>query len=135
VSAASVAAFEVLTELAPSEAEAIVRKALADQGFGVITEIDVAATLEQKLGVKRSPLKILGACNPGFAHRALEVDASVSLLLPCNVVLEAHGTGTRVRAVDPRRLLDDARFADLADEVTGRLQAALAAVGDERAAP
>ncbi len=109
-------------------AEAAVRSALADQGFGVLTEIDVAATLKAKLGVDRDPLKILGACNPSFAKRALEIDPSVTLLLPCNVVLEPAPGGTRIRAVDPRELMDDPQFDALAAEVAAQLQAALDAV-------
>ena len=87
-------AIEITIDLPIAEAETAVRAELKDQGFGVLTEIDVAATLKEKLGVERSPLKILGACNPGFAHRALQLDSSVSLLLPCNVVLEGVGDGT-----------------------------------------
>jgi len=89
-----------------AEAEAMVRRSLGDHGFGVLTEIDVAATLRAKLGVDRSALKILGACNPSLAHRALALDPSVALLLPCNVVLEDVGEGrTRVAIADPRTLL------------------------------
>jgi uncharacterized protein (DUF302 family) len=107
------------------DAERRVRAALAEQGFGVLTEIDVAATLKAKLGVDRTPLKILGACNPTFADQALSVDPSVALLLPCNIVLEGRGDGTRVTAVDPRELIDDPRLRELAAELAGRLRAAL----------
>jgi len=113
----------VTSDLATTERE--IREALAAQGFGVLTEIDVAATLRSKLGVERPPLKILGACNPTLAHRALEVDPTVALLLPCNVVLEPADAGTRVRIMDPRALMDDPRFAGLADEAATRLHAAL----------
>jgi uncharacterized protein (DUF302 family) len=109
-------------------AEAVVREALADQGFGVLTEIDVAATFKAKLGVDRPPLKILGACNPNFAHRALEVDPSVSLLLPCNVVLEADGDRTRVSIADPRALMPGPQLAELAAEAAERLTAVRDAV-------
>ena len=109
-------------------AEAVVREALADQGFGVLTEIDVAATFKAKLGVDRPPLKILGACNPDFAHRALEVDPSVSLLLPCNVVLEADGDRTRVSIADPRVLMPGPQLAALAAEAAERLTAVRDAV-------
>ncbi len=120
---------DVTVDLPPDEAEAAVREALVAQGFGVLTEIDVAATLKAKLGVERAPLKILGACNPDFAHRALDLDPSVSLLLPCNVIVEEVEGRTHVAAVDPRALMDDPRFAELADEVAGRLRAAIDQVG------
>jgi uncharacterized protein (DUF302 family) len=116
---------EITVDLTPAEAEAAVRDSLAEQGFGVLTEIDVAATLRAKLGVERSPLKILGACNPALAHRALEIDPSVSLLLPCNVIVEETARGTRVAAVDPHELMDDPRFGDLADDAARRLRTAV----------
>lgn len=122
-------AIETIVDLSSTDAEAAVRDALAAQGFGVLTEIDVAATLKAKLGVDRSPLKILGACNPSLAHRALQIDPSVALVLPCNVVVEATDTGTRVAAVEPLDLMDDPRFTALADEATQRLRAAIASVG------
>lgn len=107
------------------EAEARVRAALGQQGFGVLTEIDVAATLREKLGVSRSPLKILGACNPDFANRALTIDPSVSLVLPCNVVLETVGSATRVDIADPRDLMPDVELTELAEEAAGRLEAVI----------
>lgn len=123
-------AFETTIDLPMDEAEAKVRAALADHGFGVLTEIDVAGTLKAKLGVDRAPLKILGACNPGFAHRSLELDPSSSLLLPCNVVLESTADGgTRVSAVDPRALMPDEAFAELAAEAADGLKGAIDAVG------
>ena len=119
-------AFEVTLALPMSESEQAVRDALGRQGFGVLTEIDVAATLKTKLGVERPALKILGACNPTFAHRALDIDPSVALLLPCNVALDDTENGsTRVRIVDPMELMDDPRFASLADEAAAKLQAAV----------
>jgi uncharacterized protein (DUF302 family) len=121
-------AIETTTVLPMEAAEASVREALADQGFGVLTEIDVAATLKAKLGVERPALKILGACNPTFAHQALELDESVSLLLPCNVVLADTGRGTKISAVDPRQLMTDDAFQELANDAAARLEAALAAV-------
>ena len=119
---------DVIVEMSPADAEVVVRRALAEQGFGVLTEIDVAAVFRAKLGVERPFLKILGACNPTFAQRALQIDPSVSLLLPCNVVVEDMGHGTKVSAVDPLGLMDDPAFADLAGEVSTRLQRALDAV-------
>ncbi len=121
-------AIETTTKMSMSAAEAAVRETLAGQGFGVLTEIDVAATLKAKLGVERAPLKILGACNPAFAQRALELDESISLLLPCNVVLADTGDGTRISAVDPRELMTGEAFQELATEAANRIIAALAAV-------
>ncbi len=119
---------EITTSLSMADAETAVRAGLAAQGFGVITEIDMAATLHAKLGVERRPLKILGACNPGFANKALEFDESISLLLPCNVVLSDTGDGIRITAVDPRELVDAPDFQPLAQEAAESLIAALAAV-------
>lgn len=117
------------TTLSMADAEAEIRRSLSEQGFGVLTEIDVAATLLTKLGIEREPMKILGACNPTFAHRALQLDADVALLLPCNVVLEAVDGGTKVSVADPRDLMDDPSFADLADEAAAKLTAAVDALG------
>lgn len=121
-------AIRTVVPLALDEAEPAVRAALADNGFGVLTEIDVAATLAAKLGVDRPPLKILGACNPDLANRALEIDPTVALVLPCNVVLEPDGSGgTQVSAVDPRQLMADPAFTELADAAAAKLRAALEA--------
>ncbi len=118
-------AIETTVDLSPAEAETAIREALAAQGFGVLTEIDVAATLKAKLDVDRPPLKILGACNPHLANQALQIDPSVALLLPCNVVVEATAAGTKVSAVDPHELMGDPRFAELADDAATRLRAAV----------
>ena len=111
-----------------TDAELIVRSALRDQGFGVLTEMDVAAILKEKIGIDRSPLKILGACNPDFANRALTIDPTVSLLLPCNVVLETVANGTHVAIADPRELMPGVELADLADEAARQLIAVIAAI-------
>ncbi|HUY30387.1 MAG TPA: DUF302 domain-containing protein [Acidimicrobiales bacterium] len=116
-------AIETVVPLDMGEAEEAVRAALGAQGFGVLTEIDVAATLKARLGVDRSPLKILGACNPQIAHRALEIDPSASLLLPCNVVLEPAASGTRVAMADPRALMGGGELSDLAEEAARLLVA------------
>jgi len=116
-----VKAIETTISATLSDTEAIVRSALKNQGFGVLTEMDVAAILREKLGIERSALKILGACNPDFANRALTIDPSVSLLLPCNVVLETVTDGTRVAIADPRELMPDAALAGLAQEAARQL--------------
>jgi uncharacterized protein (DUF302 family) len=118
-------AFETTVPLSLTDADRAVRDALASEGFGVLTEIDVAATLKAKLGVVRPPLVILGACNPAFANRALELDPSAALVLPCNVTLEPAAGGTRVRVIDPRGLMDNPGLAPLAEDAAGKLRTAL----------
>ena len=123
-------AIETTVPLPLDEAETAVRATLADNGFGILTEIDVAATLKAKLGVDRPPLKILGACNPTLAHQALQLDPAVALVLPCNVVLEPNADGgTRISAVDPRELMPDPAMAELTGSAADKLTAALRAVG------
>lgn len=114
--------------------EAAVRDALGTEGFGVVSEIDVAANLKNAIGVERPPLKILGACSPTLVQQALALDASVVLLLPCNVVLDPADGGTRVRVVDPEVLMDDPRFSDLARAAAVSLRAALARLEERFAA-
>ena len=118
-------AIETTTRLVAAAAEAAIRAALAEQGFGILTEIDVAAVFKAKLGIDRPFLKILGACNPTFAQRALQLDANVSLRLPCNITVEAVQDGTRVAAIDPLELMADPLFADLVNEVSTRLGSAI----------
>lgn len=79
--------------------------ALRSEGFGVLTEIDVRETLRTKLGVEFRPYKILGACNPALAHRALEADLDAGVMLPCNVIVYADGPDTMVIAVDPMQTI------------------------------
>jgi uncharacterized protein (DUF302 family) len=106
-----------------------VKAALATQGFGVLTEIDVQATMKAKLGEDMPAYVILGACNPPLAHRALSSEASIGLLLPCNVVVRETAEGTLVEAIDPMSMVHFTGNADLggvAEEATARLAAALA---------
>jgi uncharacterized protein (DUF302 family) len=113
------------------DAVAQVREALSDQGFGVLTEIDVTATLKNKLDEDMEDYLILGACNPPLAHQALEADRSIGLLLPCNVVVRAAGEQTVVEFLDPQVMADVADRPEVkavADEAGRRLDAALAAL-------
>jgi len=101
---------------------------LAEEGFGILTEIDVRATLKEKRGVDMEPYVILGACNPDLAHRALEVDRSIGVLLPCNVVVSSVEGGSRVQILDPQimsAVTEVPRLRPLADEASRRLQHAL----------
>jgi uncharacterized protein (DUF302 family) len=114
------------TELSFTEAVARAREELAHAGFGVLCEIDVQATLKQKLGVEREPYLILGACNPPLAHAALEAEPELGALLPCNVVVYQDQGQTHIAAVDAERMLsivgnDD--LAETAEEVRRRLAA------------
>ncbi len=113
------------------QAIARTRTALAEQGFGVLTEIDVKKTMKEKLDAEFRPYIILGACNPALAHRALEADLGVGLLLPCNVIVYDNGDETStVEALDPVAALgivgDNPALATVAREAQGRLRAAVA---------
>ncbi len=106
-----------------------VRAALADQGFGVLTEIDVQATMKAKLDADIAPQVILGACRPPLALAALQAEPTIGLLLPCNVVVRALDEATTaVEAVDPQTMVsmtDNPSLQDVADDATQRLRAAL----------
>jgi uncharacterized protein (DUF302 family) len=114
------------------ETVARVRAALQEQGFGVLTEIDVRATLRRKLDADMEAYVILGACNPSLAKQALDVDRDIGLLLPCNVVVRAEGPDfTLVQALDPQVMVSVAAKGELkavADEATLRLRHALDAL-------
>lgn len=108
-----------------------VTKALAGEGFGILSDIDVAGTLKKKVGLEMPPYRILGACNPQFAHRALEAEPQIGALLPCNVVVRAQGARTAVDIMDPlavMQLVDKPEVAGIAAEVKGRLERVLSAL-------
>jgi uncharacterized protein (DUF302 family) len=114
------------TPLPYHEAVERVRAELTREGFGVLCEIDVQATMREKLGVEGEPYLILGACNPPLAHQALQAEPDLGVLLPCNVVVYRHGGETHISAVDPERMLsivDNGELASVAAEVKGRLRA------------
>lgn len=121
--------YTLTTPLDYTAAVEAVTAALKEEGFGVLTTIDVQATLRQKLGVERAPYTILGACNPPLAHRALTAEPEIGLLLPCNVVVyEGEAGRTVVSAVDPEAMFSVAgrdEIADVAAEVAARLRRAL----------
>ena len=114
------------TDLAFADALARARDELAAEGFGVLCEIDVQATLKAKLGIEREPYLILGACNPPLAHAALDAEPELGVLLPCNVVVYRENGQTHVAAVDAERMLsivDNDDLASTATEVRRRLAA------------
>ncbi|MDQ3987738.1 MAG: DUF302 domain-containing protein [Actinomycetota bacterium] len=127
-------AHTVELDLDHDEAITVVTAALAEQGFGVLTTIDVKATLHDKLGEEIDDYTILGACNPGLAHAALSTSPEVGLLLPCNVTVRRAGGKTLVQAVDPEALLGTATgesgadLGDTAQDAGRRLRAALDAL-------
>jgi uncharacterized protein (DUF302 family) len=109
-----------------------VRGLLADAGFGVLTEIDMAATLQAKLGVQTEPRVILGACRPSLAHEALLADPRVATMLPCNVVVAAGEDGTTVEVFDPAVMTDfSPALADVAREARTRLQGMMKALAGD----
>jgi uncharacterized protein (DUF302 family) len=110
-----------------------VKDAFQAQGFGTLTEIDVQATLKQKLGHDTEPYLILGACNPQLAHQALQIEPELGLLLPCNVVVRRHAGTTLVHALDPQVMVQVPQRPELqpiADEAARRIQAALDSLAD-----
>lgn len=125
--------FSTKFEGAFDQAIAAVASALQQRGFGILTEIDVAATLKNKIGVYHRPYRILGACNPAMAHRALQSEPRIGLMLPCNVVVRETEDGEiEVSAVDPvasMQAVDNRGLADTATEVRGQLEAVIESLG------
>jgi len=114
------------------EVEAKLREELKKEGFGILTEIDVAVTLKQKLDVDFRPYKILGACNPPFAYRALQAEDKIGLMLPCNVIVQEQGDGkVEVAAVDPiasMQAVHNEKLGGIAVEIRGKLTKAIEAI-------
>lgn len=126
------------TSLGFDEAVAQVREELAAEGFGVLCEIDVRATLKQKLGVEREPYLILGACNPPLAHAALQAEPELGALLPCNVVVYEQQGQTHIAAIDAEQMLGivgNDELESTAAEVHRRLSAVVERAARVRAAP
>lgn len=115
----------------PQEAEERIRTALADEGFGILTEIDVQETLRAKLDVETPPYRILGACKPPYAHQAIEMDPAIGGLLPCNVVVREHPEGgSELIAIDPNAMMslsEVPEMTEIASQVREELERALGA--------
>jgi uncharacterized protein (DUF302 family) len=110
------------------DAEMRIRAALADKGFGVLTEIDVKATMKKKIDVDMTPYRILGACNPGMAHKAIGIEPRVGAMLPCNVILRTVDGGTEISAIDPvasMKAIDNQQLHEVAGEVRDMLRKAV----------
>jgi uncharacterized protein (DUF302 family) len=130
----SIYGFGTSLKLPYDEVVGRVKDALKTEGFGVLTEIDVRQTLRAKLGVEIEPYVILGACNPSLAHRALEQEPDIGLLLPCNVVVRAEGAASRVDIADPQVMLGivgNEQLNVVADEARQRLLRVVAALGSQ----
>ena len=121
----------LLTGLSFAEADTRTRKALGESGFGILTEIDVAATMKKKLDVEMTPYLILGACNPKMAYQAIEIEPRVGAMLPCNVILRAVDGGVEVSAIDPvasMQAIENPALHAVAGRVRDLLAAAVAAI-------
>ena len=130
----AVPAYAIGTTLAApyNQAVARVKQALKDEGFGVMSEIDVQAALKEKLGVEGGAYLIIGACNPPLAHRALQAEPDLGVFLPCNVVVYEAADGTHVSAVDPQSMLGpiaNPLLDGIADEVKRRFTRLIATLG------
>ena len=112
-----------------------VTEALQKEGFGVLTEIDVKATMKKKLDVDFRNYRILGACNPPFAHKALEAEDKIGTMLPCNVIVQEHQSGSvEIAAVDPvssMQAVNNPALAPVAEEIQGRLRRVIESLREE----
>jgi len=118
----------VLNDVGIDDADTRIRAALAERSFGVLTEIDVKATMKKKIDVDMDPYRILGACNPHMAHKAIGIEPRVGAMLPCNVILREVDGGTEISAIDPvasMEAIDNDQLHKVAGEVREMLQAAV----------
>lgn len=117
-----------LTNVGIDDAESRIRDALAKRGFGILTEIDVKATMKEKLDAEMEPYRILGACNPKMAHKAIGIEPRVGAMLPCNVILREVADGTEISAIDSvasMQAIDNDELHKVAGEVREMMQAAV----------
>lgn len=119
----------VLTDVTLDQAETRTRAALATHGFGVLTEIDVQATMKAKISKDMPGYRILGACNPGMAYQAIQLEPKVGAMLPCNVILRETPDGVEISAIDPQASMasiENAKLQDVAGQVRDILKAVVA---------
>lgn len=123
--------FSKKLQLTFTDAVTRVTAALQKEGFGILTEIDVQATLKAKLDVDFRPYRILGACNPPIAYQALQEEEMIGTMLPCNVIVQDKGDGVEVAAIDPiasMQAIENPRLADIAQQVQAKLKAVIEAL-------
>ncbi len=116
--------FSKKTALGFAEAIEKVTEALKNEGFGILTEIDVKETLKKKLDIDFRPYKILGACNPSFAYKALQVEDNVGIMLPCNIIVQEKENGVEIAAIDPvvsMQAIANPQLNDIAGEIRKKL--------------
>ncbi|HKK75240.1 MAG TPA: DUF302 domain-containing protein [Saprospiraceae bacterium] len=122
---------KTLVDISFEEAIEKVTQALKEEGFGILTEIDIKATLKKKLDADFRPYRILGACNPSFAHKALLAEDKIGLMLPCNVIVQQTDKGVAVAAVDPMasmQAVENEALAGIAQEVRDKLKAVVSSL-------
>ncbi len=118
----------ILEDIGIDDAELRIRDALAENGFGILTEFDVKATMKKKIGAEMEPYRILGACNPEMAHKAIRIEPRVGAMLPCNVILREVPGGTEISAIDPvasMQAIDNDQLHKVAGEVRDMMRAAV----------
>lgn len=121
----------IITDATFEEVDARIRTALATEGFGVLTEIDVKATMKKKIDKDMAPYRILGACNPNMAYEAIGMEPRVGAMLPCNVILREVDGGIEVSAIDPQAsmaAIDNAELREVSGQVRDMLTTVVAAI-------